>query len=65
MSRYIVEIVGPSNYRSYLSNGREVRRENATRYYHPSAAQRAGRTYAERAKLPADTSWRVVDTRIA
>ena len=45
MRRYIARISGPPGSESFLRLGREVARENAKHYPHPSAAQRAGRDY--------------------
>jgi hypothetical protein len=66
MSRYIVEIVGPSGHSTFLSHGREVRRENAMRYSHPSAARRAALSYKQRYPeqfVRPGVFWSVVDTR--
>lgn len=48
MSQYLVRGTFPDGSRRYLALGRFVRRENATRYPHPSNAHAARRSYLER-----------------
>lgn len=68
MSRYLAKIIIPSVFqtqtvRGYLSRGRIVRIENATRYCHPSAAKAALDAYAKRHQHRSLTL-QVVDTRL-
>jgi len=62
MSRYVARIIGPSGMETYLSRGREVRLENATRHSHPSAAWKAAQSYRKRHARETFT-YDVIDTR--
>lgn len=60
MSRYVVNIIGPSGMdTTFLCRGKEVNVENATYYAHPSAAIVAGQNYS----LRHGVIYRVIDTR--
>ena len=61
MSRYVVRIVGPAGYATYLARGRETGLEQATRYPHPSNAWQAGWDYREKNK--GLFTFDVIDTR--
>ena len=59
---YLARIIGPAGRETYLHRGREVERDHATHYAHPSAARHAAEVYRQRvAGMPLMVD--VIDTR--
>ena len=64
MSRYIVHILAPDGAWGYLSHGKRVRIENASRYPHPANARQAADGYRRKwGAKGAPSVAEVMDTR--